>query len=54
MRPRAGFKKGLEEAQSMDRHRVRDRAAGQFDTDRIVGSINYRRKERVKRNGVSG
>ena len=29
----------IEKAQSMDRHSVRDRAAEQFDTDRIVDSI---------------
>jgi hypothetical protein len=29
----------IEQAQSMDRHSVRERAAEQFDSDRIVDSI---------------
>ena len=29
----------IEQAQALDRHSVRDRAAEQFDTDRIVDSI---------------
>jgi hypothetical protein len=29
----------LEQAQALDRHRVREQAAGQFDTERIVDAI---------------
>ena len=35
----AVFIEAIEEAQSMDRHSVRDRAAREFDSDRIVDSI---------------
>jgi hypothetical protein len=31
--------KAIREAQSMDRHRVRDRAAEEFDSDRIVDAV---------------
>jgi hypothetical protein len=39
VRALAVFMEAIEQAQSMDRHSVRDRAAEEFDTDRIVGSI---------------
>ena len=39
LRALAVFMEAIEQAQSMDRHRVRDRAAEQFDTDRIVDSV---------------
>ena len=39
VRALAVFMESIEQAQAMDRHRVRDRAAEQFDTDKIVGSI---------------
>ena len=39
VRALAVFMEAIEHAQSMDRHSVRDRAAEEFDTDRIVDSI---------------
>ena len=39
VRALAAFMEAIEQAQSMDRHSVRDRAARQFSTDRIVESI---------------
>jgi hypothetical protein len=39
VRALAVFMEAIEQAQSMDRHRVRGRAARQFDTDRIVKSL---------------
>ena len=33
------FMEAIEQAQAMDRHRLRDRAAGDFDSDRIVDSV---------------
>ena len=33
------FMEAIEEAQSLDHHSVRDRAAGEFDSERIVDSI---------------
>ena len=39
VRALAVFMEAIEQAQSMDRHSVRERAAEQFDTDRIVDSI---------------
>ena len=39
VRALAVFMEAIEQAQSLDRHSVRDRAARQFDTDRIVDSI---------------
>jgi hypothetical protein len=39
VRALAVFMDAIEQAQGMDRHGVRDRAADQFDTDRIVDSI---------------
>jgi hypothetical protein len=39
VRALAVFIEAIEQAQSLDRHRVRDRATGEFDTDRIVDSI---------------
>ena len=39
VRALAVFMEAIEQAQAMDRHSVRDRAAEQFDTDRIVDSI---------------
>ena len=33
------FMEAIEEAQSLDHHSVRDRAAEQFDTDRIVDGL---------------
>lgn len=39
VRALAVFMEAIEEAQSMDRHSVRERAARQFDTDRIVESV---------------
>ena len=39
VRALAVFMEAIEQAQSMDRHSVRDRAAEEFDTDRIVDSI---------------
>ena len=35
----AVFMEAIEEARSMDRHRVRDRAASEFDTDRIMDAV---------------
>jgi hypothetical protein len=35
----AVFMEAIEQAQALDRHSVRDRAAVQFDSDRIVDSI---------------
>ncbi len=35
----AVYLEAIEQAQAMDRHSVRDRAAEEFDTDRIVDSI---------------
>ena len=35
----ADYLQAIEQAQVMDRHRVRDRAARQFDSDRIVDSV---------------
>lgn len=40
VRALAVFMEAIEKAQSMDRHSVRDRAASEFDTERIVDSIN--------------
>lgn len=39
VRALAVFMEAIEEAQAANRHSVRDRAAEQFDTDRIVESI---------------
>ena len=39
MRALADYLEAIEQAQALDRHSVRDRAAQQFDTDRIVDSI---------------
>ena len=39
MRALAVFMESVEQAQAMERHSVRDLAAEQFDTDRIVDSI---------------
>ena len=39
VRALAVFMEAIEQAQAMDRHSVRDRAAEQFDTDRIVDSV---------------
>ena len=39
VRALAVFMEAIEEAQSMDRHSVRDRAASEFDSERIVDSI---------------
>ena len=39
VRALAVFMEATEQAQSMDRHSVRDRAAREFDSDRIVDSI---------------
>ncbi len=39
MRVLAAFMDALEQAQTLDRYSVRDRAADQFDSDRIVDSI---------------
>ena len=35
----AAFMEAIEQAQALDRHSVRDRAAEEFDTDRIVNSL---------------
>jgi hypothetical protein len=39
VRALAAFMEAIEQAQAMDLHSVRDRAAGELDTDRIVDSI---------------
>jgi hypothetical protein len=39
VRALAVFMEAVEQAQALDRHSVRDRAAEQFETDRIVASI---------------
>jgi hypothetical protein len=39
VRALAAFMEAVEQAQAMDRHSVRERAAEQFDTDRTVDSI---------------
>ena len=39
VRALAVFMEAIEQAQSMDRHSVRDRAAEDFETSRIVDSI---------------
>jgi hypothetical protein len=39
VRALAVFMEAIEEVQSLDRHGVRDRAAEEFDTERIVDSI---------------
>ena len=39
VRALAVFMEAIEQAQAMDRHSVRDRAAREFDSDRIVDSI---------------
>ena len=39
VRDLAVFMEAIEQAQSMDRHSVRERAAKEFGTDRILGSI---------------
>ena len=39
VRALAAFMAAIEQAQAMDRHSVRDQAADQFDTDRIVDSV---------------
>jgi hypothetical protein len=39
VRALAVFIEAIEQAQALDRHSVREHAAEQFDTDRIVGSI---------------
>lgn len=39
VRALADFMEAIAQAQSMDRHSVRDLAAREFDTDRIVASV---------------
>jgi len=39
VRALAVFMEAIEQAQSMERYSVRDRAAEEFDTDRIVGDV---------------
>ncbi len=39
VRSLAVFMKAIEQAQSMERHSVRDRAAEEFDSDRIVDAV---------------
>ncbi len=39
VRALAVFMEAIEQAQSMDRHSVRERAASEFDTDRIVDRV---------------
>ena len=46
VRALAVYMEAIEQAQSMDRHSVRGRAAEEFDTDRIVGSIICARGDR--------
>ena len=39
VRALAAFKEAIEQAQSMDRHSVREWAAREFDTDQIVDGV---------------